>query len=409
MPRERVKESPNCYVWAVEGNAGPTGSQASLREANSTRVVDTVKRYGHITQVELAAVTGLSPATISNIVRQMADQGVVQTRNTVRSGRRAQMVTLARSTALTVGIYIGRRLMRVDLSDASQEVTASQVLPLPVDHRVDTTLDRAAMLVMELTEGLDAELSEIAGIGVALPAPVDPSSQRIVVRGIMRDWEDIDVRDVLSRRLNRDVVVLNDADAGALGELRYGALRGCAEGVYLRVSYQTGAGIVIGGHLHQTSHGTAGEIGHVQVDPQGRICQCGGRGCLNTVVGADALIDLLRVSRGPLTLRDVITAANEGDPGCRQVIGDAGSMIGTVLADMATWIGPERVVVGGELAETGEVLMAPMREAVRGRPLLAPTQIEVVPSVLGTKAESMGALALAMDRFGQPYSSQEVT
>ncbi len=239
-----------------------------MREANSARVVDAVKRYGHITQVELAAATGLSAATISNIVKSLQAQGVVQTQNTVRSGRRAQMVTLRRATGLGVGVYIGRRALHIIIADAAQEAMSQQVLPLPVDHRVDTTLDRAAMLIMELTENLGAQLSELIGIGVALPAPVDPDSQLIAVRGIMRDWDDVDVRDVLSRRLHKEVVVDNDANAGAVAEARYGGLRGASSGVYVRASYQTGAGIILDGHLHRGPHGTAGEIGHVQVSPR---------------------------------------------------------------------------------------------------------------------------------------------
>lgn len=380
-----------------------------MREANSARVVDAVKRYGHITQVELAAATGLSAATISNIVKSLQAQGVVQTQNTVRSGRRAQMVTLRRATGLGVGVYIGRRALHIIIADAAQEAMSQQVLPLPVDHRVDTTLDRAAMLIMELTENLGAQLSELIGIGVALPAPIDPDSQLIAVRGIMRDWDDVDVRDVLSRRLHKEVVVDNDANAGAIAEARYGGLRGATSGVYVRASYQTGAGVILDGHLHRGPHGTAGEIGHVQVSPQGPICQCGARGCLNTVVGADALIDLLRISRGPLSLRDLISLANEGDPGCRQVLADAGSTIGGVLADMSTWSDPQRIVVGGELAEAGEVFLAPMRDAVVGRPLLAAGAITLRASQLGERTEALGALALAMDAFSQPYSSQEVS
>lgn len=397
----------NCYFEAVSGSTGPTGSQASLREANSARIVDAVKRYGHITQVELAAATGLSPATVSNIVKSLQIQGVVHTQNTVRSGRRAQMVTLARATGLAVGTYIGRRALHVIVADATQEAIAEQVLPLPVDHRVDTTLDRAAMLVMELTEGLGAQLSELIGIGVALPAPVDPGTQRVAVRGLMRDWDQVDVRDVLSRRLNRQVVVDNDANAGAVAEARYGGLRGVSSGVYVRASYQTGAGIILDGHLHRGPHGTAGEIGHTQVSPQGPICQCGARGCLNTVVGADALIDLLRISRGPLSLRDLITFANEGDPGCRQVLADAGSIIGGVVADLATWSDLERIVVGGELVEAGDVFLGPMRDTVTGRPLLATSEITLLPSSLGERTEALGAFALAMDAFGQHYTTKE--
>ena len=378
---------------------GPTGSQTSLREANSARVIDAVRRYGHITQVELAAVTGLSPATISNIVKKQAAQGVVRTRNTVRSGRRAQTVSLAHTTGLAAGVYIGRRALHVDIADATQTISATQVLPLPVDHRADTTLDRASLLIMEMIERLGAELSEVVGIGVVLPAPVDLRTHTIEVPGIMRGWEGLDIGRVLSERLGLPTVVDNDANAGVVAESRYGAMRGIDDGVYVRASYETGAGLLIGGRVHRGPTGTAGEVGHVQVDPNGPICQCGGRGCLNTVVGADALVDLLRVSRGPLSLRDVLAFANEGDPGCRHVISDAGRVIGAALSNLAITVNPRAVVVGGELAEAGEILLAPMRDMLRSRPMLAGEHILVVPSVLGPRAESMGALALAMDAF----------
>ncbi|WP_312349880.1 ROK family transcriptional regulator [Actinomyces sp.] len=390
----------------MSGNIAAPGSQSSLREANSARIVDTVKRYGRITQVELASATGLSAATVSNIVKQLTSQGVVQTQTTIRSGRRAQLVTLARSTGLALGIEVGRRQMRLELSDAAHESTAHQHLPLPVDHRVDTTLDRAALLVMELTEGIGATLDDVIGVGVSLPAPVDPVTGLISVPGIMPGWDDVDVGEVLRRRLNRPVVVDNDANAGALGESRFGALRGVAMGIYVRCSYMTGGGIIMDGHVLHGDRGIAGEIGHVQVDPTGPICRCGSRGCLNTIVGADMIVDLLRLTRGRMSLQDVIHSANEGDPGCRQVIQDAGSAIGNVLADLCMALAPTVIVVGGELAQTGETLLSPIRDAVGGRPLLG-GKVEVVPSELGDRAEVLGALAMAQDAGEPAYVHKE--
>jgi len=129
------------------------------------------------------------------------------------------------------------------------------------------------------------------------------------------------------------------------------------------------------------------------VTPAGDICLCGSRGCLDTVVGSRALIEPLRGSYGTLALRDVIARAKDGDLGCRQVIADAGATIGSVVASLAMAVNPQCVVVGGELAETGEVLIGPMRSAIRQRVLLnqiAP--LEVVPSELGIRSEVMGAL-----------------
>ncbi|MBC7290666.1 MAG: ROK family transcriptional regulator [Actinotalea sp.] len=385
------------------------GSQTSLRAANRTLVVDTVKQYGGLTQVELAAATGLSAATVSTIVRELLAAGVVDIATTTRSGRRAQMVTLARRVGLAAGVQIGHRHLRVVLGDFSHEVVAEQTMPLPHDHRVDTTLDRAALLVADLLEQVGATLDDVVGVGVGLPAPVDADTGMISVRDLLRGWDDVHVGQVMSKRLGRPVYVDNDANLGALAESTLGASSGFRDSLYVRASYGTGAGIIISRTVHRGYAGTAGEIGHVQLDPQGAVCRCGNRGCLDTVVGAMALIEPLRAAYGSLTLRDVIARANDGDRGCAQVVADAGQTIGTVVAGLGVAVNPQCVVVGGELAETGEILLGPLREAVRRRLLpnrIAPT--EVVPAALGPDAEVVGALVLALQSTELPLGDLEL-
>lgn len=373
------------------------GSQASLREANRARIVDAVKRFGGLTQIELAETTGLSTATISTIVKELTGAGVVDTRPSLRSGRRALKVTLARQLGLVAGIQFGHRHLKVALGDFGRTIVAEQQMPLPLDHRVDTGLDRAALLVVDLLERVGASMDELLTIGVALPAPVDTSTGMISVRGVMRGWDDLHIGQTMSKRLARPVIVDNDANLGALAEHELGAGRGRQDMIFVRASYSTGAGIVLRGHLHRGYAGTAGEIGHVQVDPLGDICRCGNRGCLDTVVSSTALLDLVRSSHGDLTLRDLITRASEGDPGCRRVIADAGDRIGAVVAQVVNALNPQLVVIGGELAAAGEILVAPLRDAVLRH--TAPNTIapvEVVLGELGAQAEVMGALTLAL-------------
>lgn len=356
-----------------------------------------MKRYGALTQVELAAATGLSTATVSTIVKELLQAGVVHTSPTSRSGRRAQQVTLARRLGLVAGVQFGHRTLRVALGDLGRQVLAEQQMPLPPDHRVDTSLDRAALLVVDLVESVGADIAELLTVGVAVPGPVDAGTGRISIPGVLRGWDDVHIGQVLSKRLARPVVVDNDANLAALAEHELGASRDVLDSVFVRVSYGTGAGIVLNGQLHRGFAGTAGEIGHVQVDPSGPICRCGNRGCLETVVGADALLALLRSSHGDLSLRDVIARANQGDQGCRRVVADAGDAVGVVVAGLATAVNPQVVVVGGELAETGEVLLGPLRDAL-GRSLTPNTvaPLEVVAGELGQDAEVLGALALAL-------------
>jgi predicted NBD/HSP70 family sugar kinase len=374
------------------------GSQTALREANRATVVDTIRRYGGLTQVELASTTGLSAATVSNIVRELQGAGTVAVRATVHNGRRAMLVTMVHRTGVAVGVHVGIRHMSITLTDSATEVLVEQALPLPYEHRADTSLDRAALLVVELLERVGSSLQELLGIGIGVPAPVDAATGTISVPGILRGWDDAPVAQVMSKRLGVPVFVDNDANLGALAESRLGASRHFQDSVYVRASHGTGAGVSLGGRLHRGFAGTAGEIGHVQVDSGGVVCLCGSRGCLNTVVGAPALIEVLRASRGSLTLRDIVALASDGDPGCRQVVEDAGASIGAVVAGLAIAVNPQCVVVGGELAETGEIFIGPMREAIRRRvPLNHIAPLEVVGAELGARAEVMGAVLLVLE------------
>ncbi|WP_402464574.1 ROK family transcriptional regulator [Isoptericola aurantiacus] len=385
-------------------------TQSSLREANRARVVDAVKKHGSLTQVELTGATGLSPATVSTIVKELAAAEVVEVRNTVRTGRRAQLVTLAHRVGLVAGVVVGYRSMRVALADVGQEVLAELTLPLPADHRSDTSLDRAALLIVDLLERVGSQLDELLGIGLGVPAPVNPTTGMLSVRGVLRGWDAVQIAQVLEKRLSRPVFVDNDANLGALAESTVGAGRAWRDMMYVGVSHGVGAGIVIGGRVHRGVDGTAGEIGHVQVDPAGRICTCGSRGCLNTVVGLPALLEPLRVSHGNLSLRDVVRLARDDDPGCREIVADAGERVGAVVATLATGLGPQGVVVGGELAEAGEIFLAPLRAALERRTLLNQAGgPEVVPATLGLRAELVGAVALALehtDVFDRPDSDR---
>ncbi len=357
-----------------------------------------VQQRGSLTQVELAGVTGLSPATVSNIVKELTGAGVLHTSPTSRSGRRAQQVTLARNLGLVAGIHFGSRSLRVVVADVAQQIVADQRMPLPPDHRADAGLERAALLLTELVESVDATMPEVLAVGVGVPAPVDPRTGQIVSVGVLRGWDGVAVPDVLERRLGVPVRVDNDSNLGALAEVRLGAARGRRHVVYLRISHGAGSGIVIDGKVFHGRSGAAGEFGHITIDDGGPICRCGNRGCLETFIGAPALLSMLEASHGHLTLTDVITRAQEGDPGCRRVISDAGHYLGIAAANVCNLFDPELIVVGGRLAEAGPILLDPFRTVLAQRTLPSTAgPVEVVPSALGTAAEVRGALAMALE------------
>lgn len=369
--------------------------------------MNAVQQRGSLTQVELAGVTGLSPATVSNIVKELVASGVLHTSPTSRSGRRAQQVTLARNLGLIAGMHFGSRSLRVALSDVTHRIVAEQRMPLPPDHRADVGLDRASLLLAEMVESVDARSDEVLAVGVGVPIPVDVQTGRVSSHGMLRGWDGVSVTEMLGGRLGVPVYVDNDVNLGALAETRLGAARGSQHVLYVRVSHGVGGGLVLGGQVFRGRIGAAGEIGHVSVVEHGSVCRCGNRGCLETVIGATALVETLRHSHGPLTLRDVVTRAGAGDAGCRRVISDAGRYLGMAVATVCNIIDPELVVVGGQLAEAGELLLEPMRDAIESRAIPSVAgPVGIVEGELGASAEVRGALAVALDMVSIAGASQ---
>ncbi len=369
------------------------------------RIVESLKRHGHLTQVELAGATGLSAATISNIVKELSSAGVLNTSETTRSGRRAVEVTLARRPGLVAGLHISRRHMRVAISDVDRTVVAENHLPLAPDHRHDREMDRATLLIGDMVDALDASLSDLLGVGMALPVPVDSRTGVISAPGLLRGWDGINVAEAMSERIQLPVFVDTEANLGGLAELRTGAARGAGDTAYIRVGYSIGGSLLIGGSPYRGSSGGAGELGHVSIDPNGPACVCGNRGCLEAVAGGPALLELFREDSGIQRLRDLLLRADAGDSGVLRAIADAGRHIGAAAATLTTLFDPDLIVVGGELAEAGELLLAPLRHELE-RASLGRRAPAVVAGILGDRAAVLGCLATAIDNVAAEWKPQ---
>ena len=390
-----------CIVCFVTSRNPTPGSQTSLREANRARIVESLKHHGHLTQVELAGSTGLSPATVSNIVKELSASGVVLTSITSRSGRRATEVTLARKLGLVAGLHFSSRHLRVAISDVGRTIVAENHAPLALDHRYDRELDRATLLLSDMLESLDASFSDVLAVGIGLPAPLDLRTGMISTPGLLRGWESVRVADVMTNRIERPVFVDSEANLGGLAESRWGAARGSAGAAYIRVGHSISAGLVIDGRVYRGVTGKAGQIGHVTIDENGPICKCGSRGCLDTLAGGPALLELFRDDPGMQRIRDLLLRAEAGDASARRVIADAGRHIGIAAASLCNLFDPDMLVIGGELAAAGETLLAPLRHALERSALSNGEGVpEVVQGALGENAELLGCLALAIENVG---------
>jgi predicted NBD/HSP70 family sugar kinase len=381
------------------------GSLESLRNSNRSRVIDALRRRGTASRGDLARITGLSRTTVTTLVADLHLRGLIveepgESRDALAGsrGRRPSYLRLAPSAGAAIGVDFGHRRLRVAVADLASTVLAERCAELDVDAEAGTAIETAAELIDVVLADAGIDPSQVVGGGVGIPGPVDHSTGTVASATILPGWGGVSVKRDLNERLGFPVQVDNDANLGALGEVRYGAGRGLADVVYVRLTSGIGSGLILGGKLHHGANGFAGELGHVQVRPEGVVCRCGNRGCLETVAAEDALLALLRPAHGgDLTLDGMLELVASGDLGARRVFNDAGRALGRVLADLCNHLNPAAIIVGGELSTALGPLLDGVCESVHryAQPAVADA-VEVKPGVLGDRAEVLGALALVI-------------
>ena len=375
----------------------------NLREEGRLRVLQALHSSGQTSRTELVRLTGLSKATVSTLVADLMAVGLVREDEDVpgaerRTGRPAQALSLVPTAAYAAGVDIGHQHVRVVLCDLFGAPIWDRFVVRDVDREPAQTLDLAAELVLEALRDNDVPAERVLGIGAGIASPVDKATGELGGHMIMSAWTGLRPAWELERRTGLPGTIANDANAGALAERLYGVAREARDMVYIRLSAGIGAGLVVDGRLALGSRGLAGEVGHLLAEPGGRICRCGNRGCLETVASPVAIARLLERSWGePVTPLDLPRLLGEGNPGACRAVEDAGEAVGRVLASVVTLVDPELVVVGGDLAAAGEIVLAPIRWSIRKHALsLGTRQVSVVAGSLGDRAEVRGAAGIVL-------------
>lgn len=312
--------------------------------------------------------------------------------------------------AFFVGVDVGGTSIRAALlrAEDATPLTARQIPTLAREGH-EAVLARLAALVQTLIAENALPPREIGGVGVGLPGKLDP--QRGVVEflpNLEGHWQGVRAAEILSERLALPVYLLNDARAMTLGEWAYGAGRGCDTVACFTLGTGIGGGVVVNGQLQLGHNGAVGELGHQIVELNGPLCGCGGRGCLEvyasgpaiaaqgvravmqgltTAISAAAGHDLNRIT--PAVIAE---AAQQGDRVAQEIFQRAGAYLGIGVANVIVALGPQRIILGGGLAQVGAVLFEPVRRTVAERVHLVPTAgIEIVPAQLGPHAGLIGA------------------
>lgn len=369
----------------------------------SAKIVRVLSERGALSGARIAGITGLAKSTVSMTLAELRKSGIIvdginQKPEVASVGRPSTTVTLNPSAGTCVGVLFGLQHIQMVIADVSHAVLAEKRFYIDPDYSPARGAEITNQLIGEACDELGISTDTILGVGIAIAAPVNPLTGRIMRAGGVPTWTGVDIKAEFEPVLGHQIFADNESNCSAIAEMMWGAAQGYEDFIMFTIDVGVGGAIVNRGRVITGIAGAAGEFGHMSIDPNGPLCRCGNRGCLETFISGPALTDLLRRSRGEvLSVHDIVRLAHGGDTGCQRAIADAGRVLGRVVAAVCNVFNPDTVVVGGDLGEAGDVLLDPMREAV-GRYAIAPAaeDARIVAGVLGERAQVLGALALAL-------------
>jgi predicted NBD/HSP70 family sugar kinase len=398
------------------GRFKQAGSQDFLKRLNRARILGLLRSHGSLSRTELASLSGLDNKTITNIINHYIEKRVVVSKGPVKSssGRRKEHLKINPGFSYAIGIDLGASHVTATLLNLEGRPVAEKLCAHRSELNGEIILEKLLGLTRALIDEAKLEPGCILGIGFTAPGFFDKE------RGIWKTslnitgWNSLPIRDLLSRQFHTDVYLQNCSRSMALAEMWYGEGKNLDDFILLDLGQGIGLGIVIDGSLYEGAGLKSGEIGHLVVDPGGRMCACGNRGCLEASASGNAIASLVREEIGKgtrsmvadfvnnhieeITAAVVVEAANFQDPLALVVLGNAGRMIGKALSYAVNLFNPEAVIIGGQLSKAGPVLLDPLFETARR--LTLPRlfgDLSIKMSSLGHLSASIGAATFVMN------------
>ena len=368
---------------------------ADLSRDSLSRVLNALVQVPGMTRAELGVRAGLTRSPVGLALAALDERGLIEQRAEAEGGmgRPPMRIHLARDAGYSVALELGPNRVRGALFDLTG--TERHTLQAPIADPTDASavLDAATTVVEDAIAGAGVDRGAVFGVGVVSAGPLDAPAGLAADVGL-DDWPSLPLARALQHRVALPVQVENDANVGAIGEHRFGAGRGSDDLLYLRLSPTIGIGLIIRGQLYRGVSGLAGGLGHISLGGTGPLCECGNRGCVEALAGSRAIVADVH-GAAHADVGTVVREAQAGDRRAQRALTDAATIVGEGLAAAIGLLNPARVVVGGELATAGELVMGPLAAAINRRAYpAAANAARLVVGELGPRAELLGASTL---------------
>lgn len=326
-----------------------------MKRHNVHLVINTIIKYGPISRTELRDRVGLTAATVINITNDLLERNILLQEGLAAAsskGRKALMLNVNPTAFYTLGVSLTTRRLRVGLANFQGQIVDHVDVTIRNTITPEEAVDLIQQNVQMLVEKHQVPTEKLVGVGVAAPGPLDTHTGLITVPPDLPNWRNVPLQKLLEERLQLPVRVDNETNAAALAECFAGGDE--KEFVFFISMFRlgVGGGLVLNGETLLGFHGSAGEVGHLLVQPGGRKCGCGSRGCLEAMISEDALLEAAAAGgAGEISLEELFTRSKNMDPVCYAVVKQAADYLTMAICDVVHMVSPSRIVLGGPLAE----------------------------------------------------------
>ena len=388
------------HLIADRASAGP-----------EARVVRLLGARGVLSPSEIAKATGLARSTISGVLAELRRSGMVVETETPTGrravGRPSTAFKLNPEAGTCVGLHLGPEALRFIVADVSHSVIFEETLELGLDYSPKAAAQAARAAVKRAYKRNGLPPRGLLGVGVSVSGPVAPDG-RVQRASMVPTWAGVNIRDVFGPALDQPIFADNESNCAAIAEMTWGAAVGHEDFVLFKHDLGVGGAIVVRGRVVTGAAGGAGEFGHMTIDPEGGLCRCGNRGCLELSASFAPVLEIAaRRFKRILTIDDLIALARRGDVGAERLIADAAQRAGRGLGVIGTLLNPPLFVIAGRGALAGDLLLRPLMESYERHTLIRRGDVPdaLAPKfALGHFIENdslMGAVGLVLRHHGR--------
>ena len=372
-----------------------------MAESSSSRVILAFRGHPFLTRQEIQDSTGLSRVTVSQVVQELLDGKVLTEADQLPSngGRKANSLAINPNYGFIGICYFSATTMTIAISDLSGQIKNKRREINLIEEGPKVALPNATEWLQEALKGITK--SKLLGIVVGVPGPVEHQSGVVINPPIMRGWDGINIREHFFQTFKVPVFLENDVNLMVIAEHRliYPDIDNL---ILIKMSTGIGSGLIIDGRLYRGSQGSAGDIGHIQLDAlKGLPCRCGHHDCVESFSSGWALVEKLKgMGYKVKTVSDLVSLARKGDVEVTRLLNEAASYIGHAIADSVNLFNPSKVIIQGRISEASDRVLATIKEVVYQRAsALASKNLEIVGSKLDEDRGINGAAQLGIEEF----------